>query len=725
MGANSQNYQGRKGRVPSTGPMYNLAKAQKGIDTPPAPVVIDATNMTEAQLNNEIWTAKQKDPNAVIHVKRKDANGNVKTQLLKQSGFTLPSGSDIPATGLEGFPDTPNGRIAAAQYLLIKENLNDPKVREEIINNTKQVIENPEAWRGKNATSADPNAKWSVKYGTAPTDDEIINASLMLNKRNLMFEANEIDPQLFSDVGNKLDDAATVVSKGYINPKTQKPYTVAEAQAAIDKLNHDGYTNVAVMSEKLGVPLDPRGRDRVLQQSAMHAYALAHKKFKDGAYDSDPAAKYAMDGFLGNVGQVQSGANDETSMTGLYGPLGSKISPLDDKYDYSNNNWYQKKADGTLDRGKFTTYGDTTAGEKFMVGKRSQVFEDLPPDPNCQCEDQSKPNYSTYKDDKGNCTCTPPAEKKNCPCKKSDGTEINMTPNADGSCPPCTEDKQVPVPKPPAQWWLQDTIKTTGAFGDMMGLKKYMDWNPITEYGTPRPTFQDPAAELADNRAQALIQTQGMGQFAGAQQMSGRSAGIQGQAAKNAANILAKYNNANVNIANDFELKGVDIRNQETAQRAAMADKLYDSNTIANQQYDNAKLAMRNNVRNYYTDAITNRWKTDALNQMYPNYAVNPGNGGEMGFIPSEKNPTGQTTSSGMDYDQAIAWCRQNNPGAQDQSACMQRVMQASANRTGASSTASPGAINTMYGSQSKEYGGSIYDDGGFVHINSWLPFIL
>jgi hypothetical protein len=41
---------------------------------------------------------------------------------------------------------------------------------------------------------------------------------------------------------------------------------------------------------------------------------------------------------------------------------------------------------------------------------------------------------------------------------------------------------------------------------------------------------------------------------------------------------------------------------------------------------------MRNNLRNYYTNAITNRWQTDALNQMYPNYKVSPGVGGRMDY---------------------------------------------------------------------------------------------
>ena len=37
----------------------------------------------------------------------------------------------------------------------------------------------------------------------------------------------------------------------------------------------------------------------------------------------------------------------------------------------------------------------------------------------------------------------------------------------------------------PAPWWLQDTIKTAGAFGDLMGIKKYMPWAPKVDLEVP------------------------------------------------------------------------------------------------------------------------------------------------------------------------------------------------------------------------------------------------
>jgi hypothetical protein len=320
-------------------------------------------------------------------------------------------------------------------------------------------------------------------------------------------------------------------------------------------------------------------------------------------------------------------------------------------------------------------------------------------------------------DPNGKCSCEPPVKK--CPCQKSDGTVIEMTPNPDGSCPPCEE----PGEKPPAAWWLQDTIKTTGAFADQMGIKKYMPFAPPVALQKPRPVFQDPTREVGANAEAAKVQTEGAAQFAGDQALSAQSSSIQGQQSKNAADILAKYNNANVNIANQFELKGTDIANQESMLKQANSQRLYDQNTVANQQFDNAKLAMRNQTRNYYTNAITNKWKTDALNQMYPDYAVDPSVGGRMHHIPNTRTPSGTTT--GKDWQTVQDECLKENPGADS------KTLQDCRNYklgTGTGNGSNPNIINQQYQGQQPQGiardGGAVYEDGGFVHISSWLPFL-
>ena len=260
----------------------------------------------------------------------------------------------------------------------------------------------------------------------------------------------------------------------------------------------------------------------------------------------------------------------------------------------------------------------------------------------CQCEDASKPNYKP-KDKDGRCTCTPPPPSDKCECTKQDGTKYDPGKDADGNCNDCEEtipgdsSSTIAPPKQPAAWWLQDTVNTMGAFGDMMTNRKYMPWEARVDLEEPRPTFLDPTRELAAQSEQANIASQAAASFAGPQALNARLSQIQGQGAKGAADVLSRINNQNVNIANQFEANQVGVRNQENMLNQQVANRVYDKNVIANQQFDNSKRAGRANMRQAYNTAVTNRAKTDALNQMYPNYQTDPSTGGMVTYTPTEK----------------------------------------------------------------------------------------
>ncbi len=230
-----------------------------------------------------------------------------------------------------------------------------------------------------------------------------------------------------------------------------------------------------------------------------------------------------------------------------------------------------------------------------------------------------------------------------CTCTKTDGTTYEIEPNEDGSCPECEEttseadDPIVNKERAPAEMWLQDKINMGSAFGDMMRNKKYMPWETGVDLQEPRPVFLDPTRELAANSEQANIASQAASTFAGPQGLNSRLSQIQGQGSKNAADILSKINNQNINMANQFEQLGTNTRNQESMANQAMRTRLFDKNTVANQQFDNSKRAFRHNFKDGYNTALTNKWKTDALNQMYPNYQVDPRSGGRVFYNPTEK----------------------------------------------------------------------------------------
>ena len=246
-----------------------------------------------------------------------------------------------------------------------------------------------------------------------------------------------------------------------------------------------------------------------------------------------------------------------------------------------------------------------------------------------------------------------------------------------------------PGEKKPAEWWLQDNVNTMGAASDLASIKKYMPWEARVDLEEPRPTFLDPTRELGAQSEQANIASQASASFAGAQGLGARNAATQGNAAAQAANTLSNINNQNVNIANQFEGTQVGIRNQESMLNQQMANRVFDKNTIANQQFDNAKLQGRQNLRNAYNTAVTNKWKTDALNQMYPNYQTRPGVGGRVEYTPTDK--TLDTTKRKNSYADAEEHCKDQSGNALNN--CIKNYME----------------YNAQYGGESFEYGGYVY----------------
>tara|TARA_R110000868_G_scaffold82022_1_gene231863 strand:- start:28186 stop:30768 length:2583 start_codon:yes stop_codon:yes gene_type:complete len=291
-----------------------------------------------------------------------------------------------------------------------------------------------------------------------------------------------------------------------------------------------------------------------------------------------------------------------------------------------------------------------TGEEVIKTGKEEVDFlqlEELPVETPCPCVDDKGAAMKNAdgtpmlakKDASGNCLpCTESIET--CECEKEDGTKFDPGKNTDGTCKDCDTPGITTIPTPtstPAKWWLQDTVNTMGAFGDLARVKKQMPWEARVDLEEPRPVFLDPTRELAAQSEQANIASQASGQFAGAQAQGARLSAIQGQGAESAANTLSRINNANVGIANQFEGQQVGIRNQEQMANQQMANRVYDKNVIANQQFDNAKTAGRSNLRQSYNTGVTNKWKTDALNQMYPNYQTDPSVGGRVAYTPTDK----------------------------------------------------------------------------------------
>ena len=192
-----------------------------------------------------------------------------------------------------------------------------------------------------------------------------------------------------------------------------------------------------------------------------------------------------------------------------------------------------------------------------------------------------------------------------------------------------------------APWWLQDIIKTAHAANNVMNIKKYNPWQATPEMYTPDFLFTDPTRELASNEEQSKSAIDTLAQFNGPQAFNSRASQINGQAGKNAADILSRYNNQNVGIYNQESAQNTGIKNQFSQNKAAQDTNLFDKYTITNQQFDNSKRQAKDALVNSFVQGITNANYTQGLNSINSNYHVNPLAGGRIDMVyanPNEMN---------------------------------------------------------------------------------------
>ncbi len=206
-----------------------------------------------------------------------------------------------------------------------------------------------------------------------------------------------------------------------------------------------------------------------------------------------------------------------------------------------------------------------------------------------------------------------------------DETTPGVLANKENIAPPVSKSGNAP-------WWLQDIVKSAGAAGDQFRVKKYNPWQATPGVNLADATFYDPTRELASNAEQMNIMAQGLSSFTGPQSYIANMSAAQGQGAKNAADIMGRYNNLNVGLANAKAASDSNTMNQASANKAGLDTQLFDKYTIVNQQFDNSKNMARQNLRQSYMDAVTNKNYTANLNDLYPQYNIDPSIGGRINF---------------------------------------------------------------------------------------------
>lgn len=263
-----------------------------------------------------------------------------------------------------------------------------------------------------------------------------------------------------------------------------------------------------------------------------------------------------------------------------------------------------------------------------------------------------------------------PGEECNCP----DGTE-GETATAAGMTPP--RKRSGP--------WLQDVMDVTGAAIDQAGINKYLPQRTDVDLVKPDLVTFDPTAlynQIAGGKY--------FGEFAGdPRQASARQSQLMGQMMEGMAGIANQYNTMNQQAGQSYEYQTNAIENQERGMDAQAEQQYLDRSAIARNQYDNSKRQARKIKREAQKNLLTNMTKTDALNQLYPNYQVDPSTGGWVNYTPTDKQ-----VDPGKAQQDAIAFAQSL------EAASLTPEMQAA-------------IFNATYG---KRFGGTTFRDGGYVY---------
>jgi hypothetical protein len=594
-----------------------------------------------------------------------------------------------------------NKNGAASRFASMQKSLSDPVVAALFAKSTREAIKDKESYR-KKGPGNNYNTTWAEAGYKNPddlSDEEIVKSFLDFQERNLKLASSGNEAFLYNDVDGKLrkkngtgiGDALGFVDlmKGLKKQDGSKMYTDAEIETKYNDMLKNApsldqaFKNIGLPITAVNKGKSPENQKARLQQATFIGYDNLMKKKRDGTLTADET--YLLDEWKGNL---ERGYNDEKL------GAGSRISPAEGWLTNTASGQNANKIENSIEETLLVEDKPcvcTVDGKEVPGVKNTKWDSSKPEDANnmpCEpCKEPDKPNEECQCLDESLDTFRPLDEDGNCTCNPSD-----------------EEDK----------WWLQDNVNVMGALSDLASIKKYLPWAPKLDLEEPRPTFLDPTRELAAQSEQANIASQASASFAGAQGLGARNAATQGNAAAQAANTLSNINNQNVNIANQFEDKQVNIRNQETVGNQQIATQMYDKNTIANQQFDNSKLALTGLARKHYNNAVTNKANTAMLNRLHPNQRVRPEDGGMPESVDSGREVDGTRTSNG--YDNLLEECKLLYPGASvtDLNNCVKTKSTFKESTT----TNSGGLINSYPGSA--QYGGQQpikqFKYGGFIY---------
>jgi hypothetical protein len=199
--------------------------------------------------------------------------------------------------------------------------------------------------------------------------------------------------------------------------------------------------------------------------------------------------------------------------------------------------------------------------------------------------------------------------------------------------------------------WLQDVMGLSGAAIDQYSIPKILPQRTDVDLVKPNLVTYDPTALYNQ-----ITGGKYFNEFSGdPRAASARQSQLMGQMMNQLASVGTQYDTMNQQAGQQHEYVSNELENKERMMDSQAEQQYNDRMAIAKQQYADAFRKGRGNKRMAAQNLLTNWSKTDALNQMYPNYQVDPTTGGFVNYTPTDKNvDPGKASMDAVTYAQSL-----------------------------------------------------------------------
>ena len=177
----------------------------------------------------------------------------------------------------------------------------------------------------------------------------------------------------------------------------------------------------------------------------------------------------------------------------------------------------------------------------------------------------------------------------------------------------------------PYGWTTPDKLNMLNSMINLASVRRFTPFESTFKFGRNETYYPDESRALAASAEQANASRQARAMFAGsAASIYGSDAG---QFGKNAADIIGRYANQRLGIANQASAQNTAINNQQMLYDAQRNKRLYDAGVIGKQQYPDAMRQARAAALQAYAQGDTNASTLYNINKTTSeDYFIDPSN---------------------------------------------------------------------------------------------------